>query len=157
MKLTKRQKTILLISGGVFLLAIFITTAVIINARQKEVSLPAVPPRRDFPNPNDNPSLTQAKGEAVTFLEQKLLLDNISETNLIQKLKTKNYLETDQNNWKDYLDNASTSQELEVRKTNILTIMGELTGNPYIPPRPEEGPGPSRDPNYFPGPDRGGS
>ena len=157
MKLTKRQKTILLISGGIFLLAIFITTAVIINAVQKPTPPPvSVPPRRDFPNPNDNPSLTQAKGEAVTFLEQKLLLDNIGETNLIQKLKTKNYLETDQNNWKDYLDNASTPQELETRKTNILTIMGELTGKPYVPPLPEEDPGPS-DPNYFPGPDRGGS
>ena len=131
---------------GVLFLVIFITTAVVINVKPTPAPV-SVPPRRDFPNPNDNPSLTQAKEEAIIQLQQKLLLDNISETNLVQKLKTKNYLATDQTNWEVYLNAASTSQELAARQTNILTIMGELTGNPYVPPLPEDpNPGPTPPP-----------
>ena len=74
MKLTKRQKTILLISGGVFLLAIFITT-VAVNAGQKKIPLPSVLPK-DSPSPSPTPvpippdaSITTQRNQIIEEIE----------------------------------------------------------------------------------------
>nr|CAG8560583.1 5734_t:CDS:2 [Entrophospora candida] len=75
------RKTILLVGGGILFLTIFITTALFINASQKES--PVSVPQKNGPNP-DNSSLIRERGEAITLLKRKLTSDNIQKENLLQ-------------------------------------------------------------------------
>nr|CAG8495926.1 9076_t:CDS:2 [Entrophospora candida] len=92
-QLSKKQKTILIVGIGAFILATFIITTLVIYSRsEKPVSVPS----KDSPFPN-NSSLIEAKNEAISLIEQNLASDVIKEKNFLKKLKDKNYLEANSN------------------------------------------------------------
>ena len=131
MKLTKKQKSILLVGMGITFLTVLIITVLVVNANlsKKSVSVP----RGDIPG---NSGLSESKSEAITLFKRKLVSDSIEGENLLQKLKDKGYLEASEADWENYLNTAPSSQELEVRKRNISTIMEELTNGPSGPSGP---------------------
>ena len=94
MKLTKRQKKIILISVISFFLALtVIAIAVLLVNKDKEKSSSSVPHKN--PPPAD---LEKIKTETVTLLEQKLSADNIKVENLLQELKNEHALNAGENN-----------------------------------------------------------
>jgi len=97
MKLTKRQKKILLVSVLLFFLAITVmmSTVLIVNKNKEKLSLQT--PRKNN-LPNDESSLTRTKTKIITSLEQKLSSDNIKEGDLLKKLKENNYLNAGETN-----------------------------------------------------------
>ena len=97
MKLTHRQKKILLASALLFFLAltVVVSTVLITNKNQKKVS--SHTPRKNN-LPNDKSNLTKTKTEIITSLEQKLSSDNIKKDDLLKELKDKNYLDAGETN-----------------------------------------------------------
>jgi flagellar basal body-associated protein FliL len=93
MKLTKKQKRIILISALSFILVlvVMIPTILILNNNQKTSS--PTPQKNNLPK-----DITHTKTETITHLEQKLSADNIKVENLLQELKDKNYLKAGENN-----------------------------------------------------------
>ena len=148
MKLTtKKQKTIWLVGIGVFCLAVFITTALIINANQRKNS-----PSNPFqPAPTPEPiSLVAEQNEAITEIENILnTRPSIKGTDLVQKLIEQNKLPANQTDWKVYLRDAplTTKEQITKLKEELKAILADLEKNhpdPTPPPIPE--PDPERDP-----------
>ncbi|MCE8167788.1 MAG: hypothetical protein I3273_07770 [Candidatus Moeniiplasma glomeromycotorum] len=151
MKLTKRQKKIFLISTILFFLAlaIVISSVLIANRNKGENNSPA--PSKNIP-PQDNSNLAKVKTEMVNFLEKKINSDNIKKDDLLKELKDKNYLNAGETDWKKYFDKASNSQELKIRKEQLLTIIDKLKNGPNPNPSPGPNPNPSPGPNPNPSP-----
>ena len=99
MKLTKRQKRIVLVSVLLFFFAltVIISTSLIIN-KNKEKSSSSVP-HKNLPYAN----LAKTKTETITLLEQKLSSDNIRSEDLLKELKDNNYLVAGETNLKEYI------------------------------------------------------
>jgi len=91
MKLTERQKKILLISAFFFFLtlAVITSTFLLVNKNQKNTS-PQIPGKNDFPS--DKLGLAKTKTETIAFLRQKLSANNIKNDGLLKELKDNNYL-----------------------------------------------------------------
>jgi TolA-binding protein len=94
MKLTKRQRKIILISALLFFLVL--TTAasiVLITSKSQKPSSP-VPSKNNLPSDK----LTKTKTEIITSLEKKLSAENVKIEKLLQELKDKNYLNAGESN-----------------------------------------------------------
>src|ERR1043165_1391272 len=137
MKLSKKQKTILLIGIGVFSVAAFATIALAINANQKGSSVSAPTP---VPVPPPI-SLVSQKNQAVTEIENAIASQSINDADLVQKLIAEGHLNSEQTEWRVYLQDPSlaTEQEITERKEKLqtfLAILGSKNPEP-TPPLPD--------------------
>jgi hypothetical protein len=146
-KLTKKQKTILLVGVGILGLAIFIATTLVVRKNgSPSASSQPVP----LPPPT---SLTDQQNQAITEIRNLLAAQSIPSTDLVQKLVEENKLSADQSDWKVYLQDA-TKEQITNRKEELLTILASLGNQPPTPiPSPLPQPDPDYTPPYTPQPD----
>src|SRR4051794_21759509 len=98
MKLTKRQKRIVLVSVLFFFLAVVVITSTVfvVNKNRKEKVSSQTPKKNNLPN--DKSNLTKTRTETITFLEEKLSADNIRNEALLQELKNEHALNAGETN-----------------------------------------------------------
>src|SRR4051794_22347985 len=110
MKLTKRQKRIILISTLLLFLVLIVATSVLIANKNKTKVSSKTPAKKNLPN--DKPNLTKNKSETITFLEQKLSSNSIKNEALLRELKNEQALKAGETNLKEYIEGATTPAEL---------------------------------------------
>ncbi|CAG8712134.1 8194_t:CDS:1, partial [Cetraspora pellucida] len=146
MKLARRQKKILLVSIiSFFLVFVAIVSAVLLANKNQKKSSARIPEKNDSPSNNSN--LLQTKAQKINFFKLALSADSIREEDLLTELKNSNYLTADKTDWKDYINEAATSEELQIREGNVKAAIDKLKESPG-PSGPTPGPsGPTPGPS----------
>jgi hypothetical protein len=142
-KLTKKQKRIILIFSLSFFLLAAVATILFLTSKNKT----SVPQKNV-----SSTDLAATKTEAVAFLEQKLDADNIKNEVLLEKLKENDYLAAGENSLREYIEGATTPEDLEIRKKNVLAIVEKITSSPGPSSPGPSSPGPSSPGPSSPGP-----
>jgi hypothetical protein len=119
MELTNRQKKIILVFASGLSLVILVIISVFLIFSKKNKS-------QNNPLPEENTNLEISREKIINEIEQKLNWNNIEESDLLNELKEKLYLDVSENNWRKYFNLMNDSGELEKRKKNILNIIDDL-------------------------------